>query len=125
MFEDRFQPLASPEVFRRRLLFHGLYAGALILSSLGIGVVGYHVFAGQHWLDALLNASMILAGMGPVDLLTTAGAKWFASVYAIFSGVVFLTSVSVLLAPLAHRTLHRFHLETAEDADREDDKAGG
>ena len=87
-------------------------------AVLGVGVLGYHTFAKLPWLDALVNASMILGGMGPVDPVTTTWGKWFVSVYAIFSGVAFLTSVGIMLAPFAHRTLHRFHLELDDDPDR-------
>ena len=90
-------------------------AGALIAFSLGLGMAGYHWIAGLGWVDALLNAAMILTGMGPVDPMRTTAAKLFASAYAIFSGVAFLTSVGVLLAPLAHRFLHHFHLEVEEE----------
>jgi hypothetical protein len=84
---------------------------ALIIGSwLVIGAVGYHYLAPMHWLDAFLNASMILSGMGPVDTLTNSAAKLFASAYAILSGVVFLSTTAVLLAPLVHRFLHQFHL---------------
>ena len=89
---------------------------AIILSiCLGIGVVGYHALAGLPWLDALVNASMILGGMGPVDAVHSTGGKWFESLYALFSGVAFLTSVGVFVAPMVHRFLHRFHLETGAD----------
>ena len=84
-------------------------------GSLALGVLGYHLLAGLSWIDALVNASMILTGMGPVDPMHTAAAKIFASIYAIFSGVAFLTSVGVLLAPAAHRILHRFHLDGDDD----------
>lgn len=80
-------------------------------------MLGYHLFAGLSWLDALVNASMILTGMGPVDQMTSVGAKLFASFYALFSGVAFLTIVAVLLAPAVHRFLHRFHLDLAGDAE--------
>ena len=86
-----------------------------IAVALMIGVVGYHVFGGLGWLDSLLNASMILTGMGPVDHLGSDAGKWFASAYALFSGIVFLSSVGVLMAPLVHRFLHRFHLELEDD----------
>jgi len=82
-----------------------------MLISLGLGVMGYHYVSGLKWIDALLNASMILTGMGPVDTMVTTKAKLFASFYALFSGVVFLGVASVLVAPFAHRLLHRFHLE--------------
>jgi hypothetical protein len=81
------------------------------MISLGLGICGYHFCAGLSWLDALLNAAMILSGMGPVNELDTVTAKLFASFYALFSGVVFITSVAVLLAPVFHRFLHQFHLE--------------
>lgn len=90
-------------------------------GSLALGVLGYHALAGLSWLDALVNASMILTGMGPVNEMTTVGAKLFASFYALFSGVAFLTIVAVLLAPAVHRFLHRFHLDLAgepEDGER-------
>ncbi len=103
--------MASRGVYAGRLARGALVAGGLIAISLGIGVVGYHAFAGLPWLDSLVNASMILAGMGPVDPVRSDAGKWFESVYAIFSGVAFLTSVGVLLAPAVHRFLHRFHLE--------------
>jgi hypothetical protein len=78
------------------------------------------VTAGLGWIDSLLNAAMILTGMGPVDQLQTNEAKIFASLYALFSGVAFLTIVAILMAPLVHRFLHRFHIELAqEDDDRE------
>lgn len=82
----------------------------LIGFSLGIGVLGYHYFSDLPWLDALLNASMILTGMGPVDPMKTDGAKWFASLYAIYSGVAFLSTVAVFLTPIVHRFLHKHHL---------------
>ncbi|HEY3217111.1 MAG TPA: hypothetical protein VGK93_11530 [Candidatus Eisenbacteria bacterium] len=113
-FEHRHQPLLPAAQFRARMVAYGAVSGVLILGSLAIGILGYHVFAGLSWLDSLLNASMILTGMGPVDPMPTAAAKLFASVYALFSGVAFLTSVGVLLAPAAHRLLHRLHLEMDE-----------
>jgi len=89
----------------------------ILTASLGVGVVGYHYVARLPWIDALLNASMILTGMGPVDPMPDAKAKLFASFYALFSGVVFLGIASVLVAPFAHRLLHRFHLEGREKKD--------
>jgi len=93
----------------------------IIGVSLGLGILGYHFCAGLSWLDALLNASMILTGMGPVNELRTTAGKLFASFYALFSGVVFITSVAVMLAPMVHRFLHKFHfeLESSEDDQRE------
>lgn len=92
-------------------------AGGLVSGSLALGMLGYHFLAGLSWLDALVNASMILTGMGPVNEMTTVAAKLFASFYALFSGVAFLTIVAVLLAPAVHRFLHRFHLDLAGDTE--------
>lgn len=117
MGEQRHKALLSREVFLTRLLRSSALASVLIAASLGIGVLGYHLVAGLPWIDALLNASMILTGMGPVDPLHTSAAKLFASAYAIFSGVAFLTVVGVLMAPIVHRFLHRFHLELADQDD--------
>jgi hypothetical protein len=114
MYEHRTQPLLPRQLFLRRMLRHGLIALCLVFVSLGIGVVGYHITEGLPWLDALLNASMILGGMGPVSELHTALGKLFASAYALFSGVAFLAMVGILVAPLAHRLLHHLHLEAGK-----------
>ena len=90
----------------------------MIAVSLFIGACGYHVFGLLNWLDATLNAAMILTGMGPVDAMRTTGGKLFATGYALFSGVAFLTTVAVLYAPLVHRFLHRFHLDLEDDRRR-------
>ena len=89
---------------------------AVLGTSLGLGIAGYHWIGHLPWVDAFLNASMILAGMGPVDPLEGAPAKLFASVYALFSGVVFLSSVGVLVTPVAHRMIHWLHLELTDEA---------
>lgn len=114
MYEHRTQPLLPRPLFLLRMLRHGLLALIIVLFSLGIGVVGYHVTAGLSWLDALLNASMILGGMGPVNELHSVLGKLFASAYALFSGVAFLVTVGILVAPLAHRLLHHLHLEESD-----------
>jgi len=111
MFEHRSEPLATPAEFRRRMLRYGTITVVIILFSLGIGVLGYHYFESLSWIDSLLNASMILGGMGPVDTLKTSSGKIFASFYALYSGIILLASVGILAAPLFHRVLHRFHLE--------------
>jgi hypothetical protein len=103
--------MPTRQEFMRHMGRSAAVSGALIAVSLGIGVLGYHVTAGLGWIDALLNASMILTGMGPVSPLTTDGAKLFASAYALFSGVIFIASAGVAVGPVAHRFLHRFHLE--------------
>ena len=101
----------------RRIPFYHRFLRALALSSgligfsLVIGIFGYHGFAGFNWVDSLLNATMILTGMGPVGALPSAMAKLFASAYALFSGLVFITATGILLAPIFHRVLHRFHIE--------------
>lgn len=116
-FEQRNEPLAPFHVFRGRMLRSGGVAAFIIVVSLAIGMLGYHVFAGiGSWVDCLYNASMILGGMGPVSEMRTDAGKVFASVYALYSGVVLLASVGVLLAPALHRILHHFHVETEDDA---------
>ena len=111
MFEHRHQPLIPRKAFLRRQLSFTLIALAIILGSLVIGMAGYHFLEGMSWLDALLNAAMILGGMGPVDILHTTGGKVFASLFALYSGVIFLVVAGVLLVPGFHRILHHFHLE--------------
>jgi hypothetical protein len=95
--------------FLRRVTRHGGVSALIILLSLGIGTAGYHAFGDLPWIDALLNASMILTGMGPVNTLSTDAAKLFASLYALYSGIVFLAATGVLVAPFLHRVLHRMH----------------
>ena len=104
------QPHQRRPFYHRFLLALGLSAG-LIAVSLGLGILGYHLIAELNWVDSLLNAAMILTGMGPVNLLNSDAAKLFASAYALFSGVVFITATGILIAPIFHRVLHRFHLE--------------
>lgn len=111
MFEHHAHPLLSFEAFLKRVIKNFALSTIIILISLGIGVVGYHAFAGFGWLDALLNASMILTGMGPVNEVASRSGKIFATCYALFSGVVFLTTIVIVLAPVVHRFLHKFHLE--------------
>ena len=113
-FERRHQPLAPAPVFRRRVLNSAGLAGIVLGGSLAIGIAGYHWFGGLGWLDALVNASMILGGMGPVDPITRTAGKWFASAYALYSGVALLTSVGIIFAPAVHRLLHAFHIEGTE-----------
>lgn len=93
------------------------FASTVLIFSLAIGSVGYHYFCDLPWVDALLNASMILTGMGPVEQVKTTSAKLFAIAYALYSGVAFLTIMAVLLAPIAHRFMHQFHLEEESDAE--------
>lgn len=111
MFEHRSQPLLPGHRFAWRVAgFVGLSAVAIGVA-LGIGVLGYHFLGGLPWIDALVNASMILGGMGPVDPITTHAGKLFASAYALFSGLLFLGAASLVLAPFVHRIMHTIHLD--------------
>lgn len=103
-------------VLVRRLARNAILVACLIAGAVGVGAAGYHVFDDLPWLDAALNAAMILTGMGPVSPLVGPAAKVWAIVYSLFSGVFFLTMVAVLLAPALHHFLHRFHLELGEPA---------
>jgi hypothetical protein len=117
MYERHSEPLLPIRRFLRRLGFHALLALVVLTASLGIGILGYHLTEGMPLLDALLNASMILGGMGPVDVLHTDAGKLFASIYALFAGMVFLVVAGIMVAPIAHRLLHWMHLE---EGNRED-----
>ena len=114
-YEHRSQPVLPRKLFLRRILAHALLAMGVVTVSLAVGVVGYHFLAGLAWIDALMNAAMILGGMGPVDAITGLPGKLFASFYALYSGVAFLAVAAVLVAPFAHRLLHRLHLDDGED----------
>lgn len=115
MFERQHEKLVPFPRFVRRMALSLLLAFAVLLVALAIGVIGYRAVARLPWIDAILNASMILTGMGPVDVMSTTSAKLFASGYALFSGVIFLSSVGLVLAPVFHRILHKFHLDEPED----------
>lgn len=115
MFEHHKQPLASRSEFAKRMLSFSALATGILLFSLGIGILGYHYFENLSWLDSLLNASMLLGGMGPLAPLNTTAGKLFASFYALFAGMIFLVAVGVMVTPIFHRVLHHFHLEIEED----------
>lgn len=106
--------IGKKEFFGRQIKYIG-FSMIILVCSLGIGTAGYHIYGKLPLMDSFLNASMILTGMGPVDHLDSDGAKLFASLYALFSGVAFLSFVGVLFAPVYHRFLHRFHLNIEED----------
>ncbi len=110
MFEKKGEKLLPWPRFFGRMALSGLLAFGIVSAALAIGVAGYHSIARLRWIDAILNASMILTGMGPVDPMTSTAAKLFASAYALFSGVVFLSAVGIVLAPVFHRILHAFHI---------------
>jgi hypothetical protein len=116
MYENRSRPLITRVKFYHRMARSVTVASVLLGASLIIGMVGYHVSEHLGWVDSFANASMILSGMGPLGELKTIGGKIFAGCYALFSGVAFLTSVGVVFAPVYHRFLHKFHLETEKEA---------
>lgn len=111
MFESKNRRLAPLSVFLVRWIRWLAFSAVLVMLALSLGVAGYHWIAGFSWIDSLLNASMILGGMGPVDDLKSDAAKLFASAYALFSGLLFVILMGIVLAPLAHRMMHRFHLD--------------
>src|SRR3984957_11699745 len=113
MYERKGQKLLPWPKFFHRMAFSALLASGIVAVALLAGILGYHSIASLGWIDALLNASMILTGMGPVDPMKTDAAKIFASAYALFSGVVFLSAMGVVIAPIFHRFLHKFHLDDA------------
>src|SRR5213592_3101079 len=111
MYERRGDKLLPPREFAIRVLQHGGVVALVVGPALIIGVIGYHTLVGLPWIDALLNASMILGGMGPVDPVRATGGKLFASFYALFSGLIIIAATGILLAPFLHRLVHKFHLE--------------
>ena len=111
MFEPRTRPLLPRRAFYGRLAQSAAVASGIVLVALGIGMAGYHGFEKLPWLDAFLNASMILSGMGPVAPIQSSGGKLFAGCYALFSGLSFITALGVVFAPIFHRFLHKFHLD--------------
>src|SRR5207237_9395463 len=121
MSRRKHPPLAPRAVFLGLLLHSFMFAAGLILVSLGIGIAGYHWVAGLSWIDAILNASMILGGMGPVTPLVTDGSKLFAAGYALFAGLVLVGATGLVLGPILHRMLHRFHLDDVDFGSPDDD----
>ncbi|MCB9170728.1 MAG: hypothetical protein H6597_06640 [Flavobacteriales bacterium] len=115
MFEHRRQGLLPRRQFIRRQLGWTGWAASVVAVSLAIGTAGYMYFGGLALVDGFLNASMILTGMGPIDRMEGDGAKLFAACYALYSGVAFLTTIAVFLAPVVHRFLHKLHLRDPEE----------
>jgi hypothetical protein len=111
MFEHRTKPLLPRKVYYQRLAHHAAMGVGVIVVSLGIGMTGYHWLEKLPWIDAFLNAAMILSGMGPVASLQTNAGKLFAGCYALYSGIALISILGIIFAPVIHRFLHKFHLE--------------
>ncbi len=114
MFEHHQTPLLSRKKFLARQLRYTAFSLLILTASIGLGMAGYHYLGRLSWVDSFLNASMILTGMGPVDHMETDAGKLFSALYALFSGISFLTFVAVLFTPVYHRFLHKFHLTLGE-----------
>jgi hypothetical protein len=123
MYESRHQRLAPLPVYRRRLVTAGGLGMTLVVCSLAIGIGGYMLLEILAFIDALLNASMILSGMGPLHTPESDAGKLFASVYALYSGFAVLGIAAIMFAPVVHRIFHSFHIETEEQVERREDKA--
>jgi hypothetical protein len=109
MYESKKRQPIARSLFLRRMINHLIAAFVLLFISLLLGISGYVVFEHLSLLDAFLNASMLLGGMGPVNMPLTAGGKLFAGIYALYSGLVFILSAAVIFTPVLHRVLHKFH----------------
>src|ERR1043166_2847192 len=116
-YEKKSQPVIPLSRFLLRLARSAAIAGGIIFGGLGVGVLGYYFTENLPWLDAVVDASLILARMGAGNQPNTVAGKWFASAYALFSGIVFLTVAAVLFGPVVHRLLHHFHLSEMEEED--------
>jgi hypothetical protein len=111
MYEHHSHKLLPLPKFAWRLARHLMFVGVLIVFSLAIGMTGYRQYARMSWVDAFLNSSMLLGGMGPVGELTNDRAKIFAGCYALYAGLIFIVSLSVVMAPIVHRVLHALHAD--------------
>ena len=119
MFEHRTKPLLPRKDFYRRLVHHAVLGIAVFAGSLAAGMIGYHTFEKMAWMDAFVNAAMILSGMGPLAILQTDGGKLFAGCYALFSGIALIAILGIIFAPVVHRFLHKFHLEDESGDDKQ------
>jgi hypothetical protein len=106
--------IAPTHIFVRRFFRNLIIGSAVMLFSLGLGMLGYSHFEQMNWVDAYVNASMILSGMGPVDVLHTEGGKLFAGTYALFSGIIFLVVIAVIIAPVFHRFMQKFQIKDSQ-----------
>ena len=111
-FEHRGQRPISRRLFLRRLARHGGVAALIVAGSVFVGTIGYHWFGDLAWIDSFLNACMLLGGMGPVGDLRPNGGKIFAALFALYSGLIFLVCTAILLTPVVHRVVHRFHWDS-------------
>ena len=114
-FEQHNEPLANPATFSKRLRRNALWALGVIVASMAVGMVGYMGFECMGLIDAFANAAMILSGMGPLTPLQSEGGKIFAGLYAIASGLLLFAIAGIILAPVYHRILHRFHVEDQDE----------
>jgi hypothetical protein len=114
-FESRTDKLAPFSIYVQRIIASLALAVVLILIALSVGLFGYHFIAGFNSVDSLLEASMILGGMGPVRELPNDASKIFASIYALFSGVIFIALMGIILSPIAHRVMHKFHIDEKDE----------
>jgi hypothetical protein len=112
MYEKRTDPLLPPRHFWRRVTRHGVLSLLVVAASLAVGTTGYRLLEHMTWIDAFLNASMILSGMGPAGPLATPGGKLFAALYALYSGLVLIAVTAILIAPFVHRLLHHLHSDS-------------
>ena len=112
MYEAKVHPLIPRERFVRRVLLHFAAALAVLSVSLALGMVGYEYFEHLPWRDAFMNAAMLLGGMGPVNSPMTDGGKIFAGLYALYCGLVFLIVVAIIITPVVHRVMHKFHWDS-------------
>jgi fumarate reductase subunit C len=111
MYEKKKEPIASSKTYYLRIAKSLFLATFLLAICLGIGIIGYEITENMNFVDALLNSSMLLSGMGPVKTDLSEAGKWFASFYALFSGVMFITNIGIILAPAIHRIYHKLHFE--------------
>ena len=115
MRRRRNKNILPPKEFAKRVLKYSVFSISLLVVSIGIGITGYHFIGELNWIDSFYNASMILTGMGPVNAMEKDSAKLFASLYAIFSGVIFLSTVAIFFSPFAHRIMHLLQIEEIDD----------